>query len=121
MASGPLTPEQLANQVTYARLPRNQPGRRKSLTQVLNMQDAVYETCMMLRDDMCESTDKEERARIASAIASTCKGWDSLEDRKRVIRGQPLPGSLRPIAKPKKVKSARATASEQPADNSGGS
>ncbi len=99
-----VTPE-LVTGIDYRKLPRAKPGRRTSLTQVLAMQDALYEACMIMKEDCRNASDKEERAKIAGAMSNTCKGWEALEDRKRVIRGLPLPGSLRPESKPRKPKS----------------
>ncbi|MCI0744048.1 MAG: hypothetical protein L0Y58_01465 [Verrucomicrobia subdivision 3 bacterium] len=44
----------------------------------------------------CSEKEAELHARIAGAAAQAVKGWDALEDRKRILRGRPLPGSFRP-------------------------
>src|SRR3974390_1244835 len=72
------------------------PGRRLATRQVLDMQQAMYKTALLLEKDALECSDREERARVASALANLAKGWDALENRKRILRGKPLPGSLRP-------------------------
>jgi hypothetical protein len=81
--------------------PRIQPGYRNSLQQVLLIQEVITEAVSGLRIDL-KTSNAETRARSSSALASLAKGWDCLEDRKRIIRGKPMPGSLRPEAKPKK-------------------
>jgi hypothetical protein len=72
------------------------PGRRLATRQVLDMQQAMYKTALLLEKDALGCTDGEARARVASALANLAKGWDALENRKRILRGRPLPGSLRP-------------------------
>src|SRR3974390_2048968 len=79
------------------------PGRRLATRQVLDMQQAMYKTALLLEKDALECTDREERARVASALANLAKGWDSLENRKRIIRNRGLPKSVEASnAKPKR-------------------
>lgn len=81
---------------------RIRPGRRDSLRQVLDLQRITHETALLVATDAKETTEREERARAASALANLGKSWNTLQDAKRVILGRPLPGSLRPEkAKPK--------------------
>ena len=58
--------------------PRNTP-----LKQAVAMQAVLYQ------DIMSPDTRPSDRAQLARA-------WDTLEERKRVLRGKPLPGSLKP-------------------------
>ena len=40
-----------------------------------------------------------------SDLAQLARAWNVLEDRKRILKGRPLPGSLKPVpAKPKRVR-----------------
>ena len=57
---------------------------------------------MGLREDFRETHDKEERARVALAIASLGKSWTTLQDSKREILGRPKAGILRPEHKKSK-------------------
>ena len=83
-------------------LPR--PGRRLSLKQVLDFQQIAHESAVGLRDDFRATTEREERARVASAIAKLGKAWVSLQDAKREILGRPKAGVLKPErAKPKRT------------------
>ena len=41
---------------------------------------------------LLEELDREERARVASAISNLAKGWVSLQDAKREILGKPKAG-----------------------------
>jgi len=55
------------------------------------------------------------RARAASALAQLAAAWERLDRQKRIIRGKPLPGSLRPSAEPKrKPKSTPLTFTDEP-------
>lgn len=93
---------------------RIKPGRRSSLLQVLDLQKAAFDVAMSLREDALNAAlSKEQRAKTATALSNMIKAWDSAEDRKRIIRGKPLPGSLRPEkAKPKKSPTTFATPEE---------
>lgn len=86
--------------------PKRKPGGRIALSQCLDMQEYVFLTSGIVREDAVNGITCEERARAASALASLCKAWEALDDRRRILRGQPLPGSLRPMADTKKPKAA---------------
>jgi hypothetical protein len=87
---------------------RVKPGKGKSLRQVVALQDAAFEVAMTLREDAVQpGLNREQRAKVATAMSNLIKAWDSAEDRKRIIRGKPLPGSLRP-EKPKPKKQSNA-------------
>jgi|SRR6185436_1268042 len=58
-------------------------GGRKFYRQLLDMQDVLYTSALGV------DTDPSERAACARA-------WEVLEERKRIMRGRPLPGSLKP-------------------------
>lgn len=81
--------------------------RKPDLAQVVALQQALYNTALILTDDILTVNDKETRARIASSIASLAKGWQGLQDSKRIIRGKPLPGSKRPAVEQPKPKASR--------------
>lgn len=57
-----------------------------SLRQAIDLQSLVYDTAF-------SGTAKP------AEIAQLARAWDVIEDRKRVLRGKPLPGSLRPEKK----------------------
>ena len=76
--------------------PNSHPKRPKSYTQAALLQDKLADAVSLCRDDMDGCDDREVRARIGSALASMVRGWDILEERKRILRGRPLPGHLRP-------------------------
>jgi hypothetical protein len=58
------------------------------------MQDTLCRTVKLLEGDLHDSTNKGERARLATAIGGIGRSWAGLEERIRILKGQPLPGSL---------------------------
>jgi hypothetical protein len=72
------------------------PGKRTSLRQVLQLQQAAFETVQLLKADAATAEDPELRARIGSSMAQLLRAWDIGENRKRILRGKPLPGSFKP-------------------------
>lgn len=75
---------------------RARPGRRLSLRQVLDLQEITHEMAVGLRGDFNASSDREERARVAGAVANLSKALVSLQDSKREILGKPKAGVLKP-------------------------
>ena len=70
--------------------------------QVLDIQALTHAAAMGLGEDFRETSDKEERARVALAIASLGKSWTTLQDSKREILGRPKAGVLKPERKKSK-------------------
>ena len=62
---------------------RIRPGRRTALRQALELQERVFAEGIKLEVKPME-------------LAQLARAWDCLEDRKRILRGRPLPGSLKP-------------------------
>jgi len=62
---------------------RIRPGKRHALRQALQLQQCVFE------EGIKPGVKPVELAQLARA-------WDCLEERKRILRGRPLPGSLKP-------------------------
>ncbi len=98
---------------------RNRSSIRDTLSQALDLKDLAYKTAMSMTgqfgDDACA-----DRARAqAQSVASLTKSWAEAVNVARIERGKPLPGSLRPEAKPKKPKRSKAQATlldqDQPA------
>jgi hypothetical protein len=57
-----------------------------------------------LHGDFLGTSDREERARVASAISNLGKAWCSLQDAKREILGRPKAGVLKPERRKAKQK-----------------
>lgn len=79
-----------------AKRPRVRPGRRETLHQCLDLQNLAFNAALCYRPIVEHAQTKILDSRIASAIASLVKAWDLTQDRKRILRGRPLPGSLKP-------------------------
>jgi hypothetical protein len=65
------------------------------LRQVVDLQSFSFEAAKGLVADFQQTTDKEERARVASAISNLGKAWVSLQDSKREILGRPKAGAFK--------------------------
>jgi hypothetical protein len=59
------------------------PGKRTALRHLLELQRCVFAAATK------EGVEARDLAQLARA-------WDCLEDRKRILRNRPLPGSLKP-------------------------
>lgn len=77
---------------------RIRPGKRNALRQALQLQQRVFEEGVKAGVKPVE-------------LAQLSRAWDVLEERKRILRGRPLPGSLKP-EKPKSPKQDRQKTSE---------
>ena len=86
----------MAFDIDVSRLPRVKPGRRAALCEVIGMRMLCYKSAKLLGQDLETSSEIGDRARIASSIASLAKGWESMQDQLRILKGKPMPGSLRP-------------------------
>lgn len=77
------------------------------------MQAACYASAKLLEGDIREATDKEVRARLASALGQLGRNWTSLAESIRILKGQPTPGSLRPEqSRPKRERPIQPSAPE---------
>jgi len=74
---------------------RARPGRRRSIRQVLDLQEGAHEMAMGLRVNFKAASDSDERARVASAYANIGKMWCTAQDSKREILGKPKAGVLK--------------------------
>jgi hypothetical protein len=69
------------------------------------MQKLCFSGAQLLDEDLRGTEDKEGRARVATALGALCRNWTALQESVRVLKGDPMPGSLKP--EPKKKKRAR--------------
>ena len=74
------------------------------LTQAYALRNIAADEAMNLKDAPYD--ENETKSSRAQAICSLIRAWAEASSTIRIMRGKPLPGSLRPIAKPKKAKSA---------------
>jgi hypothetical protein len=81
--------------------PRRWRKGRQAYRQAVDAQAGLLEVLELCRADAVATQDRELRAKLGVAMGAMARGWDLLEDRKRVLRGKPLPGHLRPDLAPK--------------------
>ena len=82
--------------VSYAQpvMPRLTYPKRRAIKQALEMQESFAKCMKVLEADFLASTEKEERARLATAMGGLGRNWTALQETIRILKGQPLPGSL---------------------------
>lgn len=71
----------MASPNNIAKLPRIKTGRRRTLAEIIEMQQVLRESLL-------------SKDTIPSARAQVARAWDVLEERKRVIRMRPKPKDL---------------------------
>lgn len=72
-------------------------AKSKALSQCLDVQNFVYASLMAIREQ-CRQPDGRITmdAQTAMSVHKLAGAWETLVDRARILRGRPLPGSLRP-------------------------
>lgn len=91
---------------------RLRPGRRNSLRQAVHMQQVLYESIVGKGDT--KLADGSIRSPTLAEKAQAARAWEALEDRKRILRGRPLPGNLKPVEHKQKRKPHSLTPTEEP-------
>ena len=71
-------------------------ARSRTLSQCLDIQNLAYETAMGFKTLEPSDDAIERHARKCVALAQVARAWEAAADRARILRGRPLPGSLRP-------------------------
>jgi hypothetical protein len=75
----------------------------KGLIQAYDLRDLTHKLALELAE---AQPDKElDKTSRAKEVAALVRAWAEADDHVRIHRGKPLPGTLRPVAKPKKSKS----------------
>ncbi len=77
-------------------MPRLTYSKRDAIRQAVEMQRLCFSNAQLLDQDIQASADKEQRARVATGLGHLVRAWKTLEDSKRVLKGDPMPGSLKP-------------------------
>jgi hypothetical protein len=77
-------------------MPRLTYSKRAAIRQAVEMQRLCFSNAQLLDQDIRASADKEQRARVATGLGNLVKAWRVLEDAKRVLKGDPMPGCLKP-------------------------
>lgn len=92
--------------------PKHPHGNNTGLKQAYQWRDLAHSEAVALKDMPCETLD--DRLARAKAFQSLNTVWFNSGERIRVLRGKPLPGSLRPERKPKRTKPISSAPSEEP-------
>jgi hypothetical protein len=77
-------------------MPRLSYSKRAAIRQAVEMQKLLFSGAQLLNQDLLGTADKDERARVATALGGLCRNWTALQDSVRVLKGDPMPGSLKP-------------------------
>lgn len=80
---------------SHAKGNTRQPSRRK---QVSAIQNVLHDCVMTLQQDLHACEEVDTRTRIAVAIASSAKGWQSANAQERQLKGEP---NVKPVDAPK--------------------
>ena len=83
-------------------MPRLTYSKRDAIRQAVAMQTLCFSNARLLGADIAGSADAEQRARVATGLGNLVKAWRVLEDAKRILKGDPMPGCLKPQNKKSK-------------------
>ena len=78
-------------------------GGNRGMTQAYQFRDQSAEQALVLRE-LPATLDPKDIALRALALRDLNAVWDSASERLRILRGRPLPGSLKPEKKRSKAK-----------------
>jgi len=91
--------------------PDRRSGNSRGLTQAYILRDLAATTAIALKADMTNEAgeliirrDEYGKPVDAPAIAQLIRAWSEAREAIRILRGRPLPGSLRPERKPRSPK-----------------
>lgn len=80
----------------------------KGLTQAYEVQDLAYQAIMQFKKDRTNSSGELVLGKFDSMkLAQLVKSWEIAQERVRINRNKPLPGSLRPDTQLKRVRVRR--------------
>ena len=83
-------------------MPRLTYSKRDAIRQAVAMQTLCFSNARLLGADIAGSADAEQRARVATGLGNLVKAWRVLEESKRIWKGDPMPGCLKPERKKSK-------------------
>lgn len=78
--------------------PPKRDGRSRGLIQAYELRQLAHELAMKLASGEA----REKESKVARDITGLIRAWAEADDRVRIHRGKPLPGTLRPTSKPKR-------------------
>jgi hypothetical protein len=79
----------------------NHPKRVSGRTQSYMVQGFAFDCLMALKTALTRNGAMKLTREDATAVAHLVRAWESAQERVRIQRGRPLPGTLRPKAKVK--------------------
>ena len=97
------SPNMPQDQLAQSTKPAHPPGNNRGLLQAYNIRDFASSRLLELRETQVKSA--SEQLAVAKAVQCLGSVWKDACDRIRILRGRPLPGSLRP--EPRKLKAKR--------------
>lgn len=91
-------------------MPRLTYSKRNAIRQAVEMQALCIESARILDKDVRSvNSNPDTRAKAGTALSNITRAWRVLEEAKRVLKGDPSPGSYRPEKKPRKSRAAMLT------------
>lgn len=90
----------------------------KGLKQAYDVQDFAYAALMALRGTLSKDGSLAITRDDATAIGQLVCSWEAAQERIRIHRGKPLPGSLKPVSKARKKSMSAPFAVTDDADDS---
>lgn len=83
-------------------MPRLRYSKREAIRQAVDLQRLCVGNAQLLdADARAEGATPESRAKAGTALSNVVRAWRVLEEGKRVLKGDPLPGSLKPVPRSK--------------------
>jgi hypothetical protein len=83
----------------------------KGLQQAYDLQEFTFGAVLAFKESLSRDGKLKVSREDATAIGNLVRAWESCQERVRIHRGKPLPGSLKPEPKPKKSDRGRGAAS----------
>ena len=99
----PLKPQFPKAEANRERAAETRATIRRTLQQAADLQQLSFEAALAIKNADNPAKLAEAQAR-AKAVYDATKSWDISVDRVRIVRGKPMPGSLRHDPKPKAPK-----------------
>jgi hypothetical protein len=83
------------------------PKRISGRVQSYQVQAFAFNCLMVMERALTVKGELKLSREDAQAVSSLVRAWESAQERVRIHRNKPLPGSLRPVAKPKRSARSR--------------
>jgi len=77
------------------------PKRISGRAQSYQVQELTFDCLMAMKSALTREGELKLSREDATAVAQLVRAWESAQERVRINRGRPLPGTLRPRAKEK--------------------